>query len=233
MAAPSVPSTSASIKKEFARLGQKTNYANQAKFFLNAYWKEYGKEAENVWQFTQQFIELDKKSECGSNLDEFDAHRLLEKQGTVLTVIEMRTALKEIDVDTDNRMSLIEYCVWRYKVEVNELMTRPQGISKELEAAEEKINQIQSDIKKIRKYKNKWDGKKIPNSGPKKMIYDQDMNYLSLSEKNLEENLDFAMRKLNAAQKNKDLVGLGKTWWLKRELEEAKKYSAPKRKIVQ
>eukprot|EP00486_Rosalina_sp_Unknown_P002152 CAMPEP_0201568334 /NCGR_PEP_ID=MMETSP0190_2-20130828/9358_1 /ASSEMBLY_ACC=CAM_ASM_000263 /TAXON_ID=37353 /ORGANISM="Rosalina sp." /LENGTH=113 /DNA_ID=CAMNT_0047989321 /DNA_START=109 /DNA_END=447 /DNA_ORIENTATION=- len=113
MAAPSAPSpSSASIKKEFAKLGQKTNYANQAKFFLNAFWKEHGKEAENIWVFTQEFIELDKKSEKGSNLDEFDAHRLLEKQGTVLTVIEMRNALKEIDVDTDNRMSLIEYAVW-------------------------------------------------------------------------------------------------------------------------
>eukprot|EP01084_Bolivina_argentea_P190839 327839_1 len=218
------------VMKQFATLGQKQTYAFQAKFFLNAFWKEHGKEAETIWEFTHQFIELDKKkSENGSNLDEFQAHRLLEKQGNVLTVIEMRKALKEIDLDTDNKMSLVEYCVYRYKVDIMELMTRPQGVSKELEAAEEKINQIQKDIKKIRKYKKKWAKKKAPDSGPKKIIYDQDMAQLSGAEKNLEENLDFALRKLNAAQNNKDLVAAGKTWWLKRELTEAKKYAAPKK----
>merc|ERR1712154_618133 len=220
------------LMKEFARLGQKESYATQAKFFLNAYWKEHEKEKDNVWEFTHQFIELDKKGENGKNLDEFQAHRLLEKQGTVLTVIEMRKALKEIDIDTDNKMSLIEYAVWRYKLDIEVLMTRPQGISKELEAAEEKIDQIQKDIKKIRKYKKKWDGKKAPDSGPKKIIYDQDMSILSNSEKTLTENLDFAMKKLNAAQNNKDLVAAGKTWWLNRELEEAKKYAAPKKKSI-
>ena len=50
-------------------------------------------------------------------------------------------------------------------------------------------------------------------------------------QKTLTENLDFAQKKLNAAQNNKDLVAAGKTWWLKRELEEAKKYAAPKKVI--
>ena len=168
--------------KEFAAVGQKQNFAYQAKFFLNAYWKEHSKEAETVFEFTQQFIELNKKGAKGSVLDEFQAHRLLEKQGTVLTVVAMRKALKEIDIDTDNKMSLLEYCVWRYKCDIVELMNRPQGVSKELEAAEEKIQQIQADLKKIAKYKKKWDGKAAPESGPKKIIYDQDMNILSTAE---------------------------------------------------
>ena len=248
--------------KEFAKLGQKNPYSYQAKFFLNAFWKEHSKEAENVFKFTQEFIELDKKKEKGSCLDEFQSHRLLEKQGTVLTVVEMRKALKEIDVDTDNKMSLIEYCVWKYKVDIVVLMNRPQGVSKELEAAEEKIQQIQTDIKKIRKYKKKWDKKKVPDSGVQKIMYDNDMQiltsaevwffifiylislhsqtiivniyicYLCYLQKTLEENLDFAMKKLNAAQNNKDLVAAGKTWWLQRELQEAKKYAAPKKKVV-
>merc|ERR1719189_2108297 len=98
-------------------------------------------------------MELDKKSERGSCLDEFQSHRLLEKQGQVLTVVAMRKALKEIDLDTDNKMSLIEFCVWKYKVDIEELMTRPQGVSKELEAAEEKINQIQRYQKKLQNIK--------------------------------------------------------------------------------
>eukprot|EP00485_Elphidium_margaritaceum_P012529 CAMPEP_0202690222 /NCGR_PEP_ID=MMETSP1385-20130828/5274_1 /ASSEMBLY_ACC=CAM_ASM_000861 /TAXON_ID=933848 /ORGANISM="Elphidium margaritaceum" /LENGTH=221 /DNA_ID=CAMNT_0049345457 /DNA_START=109 /DNA_END=774 /DNA_ORIENTATION=- len=220
------------MMKEFARIGQKTDYSFQAKFFLNAYWKEFAKEAETVWEFTHQFIELDKKSDKGSCLDEFQAHRLLEKQGTVLTVVEMRKALKEIDLDTDNKMSLLEYCVWRYKVDIAELMIRPQGTNKALEEIEEKIKLIQSTITKVRKYKKKWDGKPVPSEGPKKVIYDQDMAQLSGAEKALEENLDFAMKKLRGAQNSKDMVAAGKTWWLQRELEEAKKYAAPKKKVV-
>ena len=38
------------------------------------------------------------------------------------------------------------------------------------------------------------------------------------------------MRRLRAAQHGKDLVAPGKTWWLQREIEEAKKYAAPKKK---
>ena len=79
-------------------------------------------------------------------------------------------------------MSLIEFCVWKYKLDIIELMSRPQGVSKELEAAEEKIEQIQTDMKKIRKYKKKWDGRVPIEHGAKKIIYDQDMAILSLAE---------------------------------------------------
>lgn len=77
--------------KEFSIISQKQTFAYQAKFFLNAFWKEYSKEAENVFAFTAEFADLHKKGVKGANLDEFEAHRLLEKQGNVLTVIEMRT----------------------------------------------------------------------------------------------------------------------------------------------
>ena len=82
-----------SALKEFSILSQKQSFAYQAKFFLNAFWKEHSKDAENVFAFTQQFVELHKKGAKGSCLDEFEAHRLLEKQGNVLTVIEMRTGI--------------------------------------------------------------------------------------------------------------------------------------------
>jgi hypothetical protein len=35
-------------------------YAEQAIFFLNAFWKEHGTEAEQVWTWWQKFVELDK-----------------------------------------------------------------------------------------------------------------------------------------------------------------------------
>jgi len=51
--------------KEFTAFGKKLTYKQQAQFFLNAYWLEHSKEAENVWNFTQIFIELDKQGEEG------------------------------------------------------------------------------------------------------------------------------------------------------------------------
>eukprot|EP00483_Globobulimina_turgida_P007540 UN07554 len=63
-------------------------------------------------------------------------------------------------------------------------------------------------------------------------MYDQDMSQLSNAEKTLAEDLDFAIKKLRAAQNNKDLVAAGKTWWLNRELQDAKRWAAPKKKSV-
>ena len=40
----------------------------------------------------------------------------------------MRQILKEIDIDTDNRMSFLEFMVWKYNVNVDEMMERPQGL---------------------------------------------------------------------------------------------------------
>ncbi len=37
-------------------------------------------------------------------LDEFEAHRFLEKRSETITVKDMRDALKEIDIDSNNRV---------------------------------------------------------------------------------------------------------------------------------
>src|SRR4051812_48080055 len=45
--------------------------------FLNAFWLEgLDSEAENVWKFTQKFIELDSKKKEGNELDEFLSHKV-------------------------------------------------------------------------------------------------------------------------------------------------------------
>jgi hypothetical protein len=217
--------------KEFSAVSKKLNYKQQAQFFLNAYWSEYGKEAETVYDFTSKFVELDKAGENGHSLDEFQSHRLLELTKNILTVIEMRKALKEIDIDTDNRMSLLEYCVWKYKLDLETLMTRPQGVSKLLEECEAKINEINKKIKDVESKRKKWEGQDAPESGAKKIAYDNDMKVLSESEAYFKEALDFARKKLGAAQKSKDVQAQGKIWWCNRDLEEAAKYAAPK--IVQ
>merc|ERR1711933_245239 len=114
------------------------------------------KEAEQVWEYVQAFNELDKKKgETGHALDEFESHRLLEKYGQTLTVVAMRKELKAIDLDTDNCMSLLEYFVYHYKLDVNTLMSRPQGVNEELEKAEVALNEVLAEIAKLEKKKAK------------------------------------------------------------------------------
>jgi hypothetical protein len=52
-------------------------YPEQAKWFLNAFWKSGGQQAaEEVWNFCQKFIELDgDKRKNGNELDEFWSHK--------------------------------------------------------------------------------------------------------------------------------------------------------------
>merc|ERR1712176_136751 len=78
--------------------------------------------------------------------DEFESHRLLEKFGQTLTVVAMRKELKAIDLDTDNCMSLLEYFVYHYKLSVDTLMSRPQGVNEDLEKAEAALEEVLAQI---------------------------------------------------------------------------------------
>ena len=82
-------------------------YKDQAQFFLNAFWvgTEYDtadgpgpdfanneEAAEQVWTYKNAFVDLDKKDDAGNELDEFQAHIILEKFDSALTVTKMREA---------------------------------------------------------------------------------------------------------------------------------------------
>jgi len=103
-------------------------YSDQTISFLNAYWDEVGHEAELFWDFTQQFFALDhEKGKEGCDLDEFNAHRFLEKYGETKTVKQMRDELREIDMDFNKRMAILEYLLWRNHKTVSDFVNRPQG----------------------------------------------------------------------------------------------------------
>jgi len=120
------------------------NYADQGKAFLNAYWDDLSGEAEKVWAWAHKFAELDldKKAE-GNDLDEFNAHRFLEQLKETKTVRQMRTEIKEADLDFNKRLALIEYCLWKYKKNINDFIRIPQGGRKEeIEEAERRLNAV-------------------------------------------------------------------------------------------
>ncbi len=47
------------VLKSFEKIGKKP-YEEQAQFFLNAYWDEHSGEAENIWDYCQKCIKINK-----------------------------------------------------------------------------------------------------------------------------------------------------------------------------
>ena len=83
----------------------------------------------------------------GADLDEFSAHRFLEKQGEQKTVVQMRADLQAIDQDSNARMALVEYLLWVFKKSVTDLESKKQGIvPPELESAKKHMAEVQAQI---------------------------------------------------------------------------------------
>lgn len=134
-------------------LNEKT-YKEQAIWFLNAFWKtgvafgENLQEAETVWMVLHEYIKLDPRGAHGNELNEFNAHRLLEKVDKALTVVEMREVLREIDIDFNKSMSLTEFLVYKYRMDWKELVHAPQGgvDEEKLALAQQKVDEANEDI---------------------------------------------------------------------------------------
>lgn len=136
---------------------QALTHQQQAIWFMNGFWKdEMEHEAEKIWDLTHVAMEIqvgrpkfygarsknlgDDDYKQGNDLDQFQAHRFLEKMGQVKTAKELRTELKTIDVDKNNRMSLTEYLLFTYKKTPTEIINAPQGDPKQLARAEKNVN---------------------------------------------------------------------------------------------
>jgi len=220
-----LPVNKAKKLKEFSQVARDMNYKDQACFFLNAYWSELSDEADTCWKYVKKFNELDlKKQDEGVSLDEFESARFLEYFGQAMTVIERRNALKEIDVDTDNKMSLLEYVVWKYKLDIDVLMSRPQGTNEELKKAEVALREVQVEINSIEKQKNHLE-EAAKGQGVKAKKANAELEMLLKADQlPLRKSLITAEAAVRKAQKSKDVQAQGTLWWLNAELEEAKLY---------
>merc|ERR1712087_160637 len=160
----------------------------------------------------------------GNAMDEFEAHRFLEKQGQPLTMVAMRQELKKIDIDTDNKMSLLEYCVYHYKVNITTLMSRPQGINEDIEKAEAALNEVLAEIAKIEKKKAKL-AKKAAKGGVKGKAAQNELDQIEASDPMpLRKAMVSAQAALRKAQKSDNVAAQGKMWLVEREIAEAAKY---------
>lgn len=76
-----------------------------------------------------------------SKLDEAQAHYFLEKKGEAATVVQFRDKMREIDLDFNKKVSVIEYLLYKYKKTTKELFeAKPNAQAiKLLEEAIEKV----------------------------------------------------------------------------------------------
>jgi chromosome segregation ATPase len=78
----------------------------------------------------------------------------LESLGETLTVVALREKLRQIDVDNNNRMALIEYLIFKYSKTIEAVVNAPQSDNKEemekasrmLEAAEAALTEMQTRL---------------------------------------------------------------------------------------
>eukprot|EP00127_Corallochytrium_limacisporum_P004644 Clim_evm19s171 gene=Clim_evmTU19s171 len=198
-------------------------YASQAKFFLNAYWKQHGEtEAENIWNVYHKMVELDDKKRHGCELDEFQAHRLLEAFGEPLTVLEMRERMREIDLNSNKKVSMVEYLLWRYQHTPDDMCKREQTSSVALDKAEAALETVQAEIEAIENKKTEL-RKKSEGEGVRAKMAAAELAQLEAADPLA---LNRALVEAEAAVRKarKSDVSPGTMWWLDREIEEAKRY---------
>jgi len=128
-------------------------YNDQAIWFLNGFWADGAEqESENIWKFTQKFIELDSQKKNGNELDEFWSHKFLESLGETLTVIQLREKLRKIDADVNGKMALLEYLAFRYQKSIPSVIDAPQGGDQgEIQKAQEELLAVQEALDTVTK----------------------------------------------------------------------------------
>jgi hypothetical protein len=219
---------------DFNRVAKRP-FKSQAIFFLNLYWEECFSDAEKIWEYYQGFKDLDPKDKA-CDLDEFYAHKFLESLGQTMTALELRNALKDIDVNHDHRMCLLEYLIFKYNKSADDLLGRRSKVeipleekadmSEDLVKAITALQTVQTEIERIEKKKSDLEEKSqaggVKGNAAKQELFEllnndpTELNAALLK-------AEAAMRKVTNS-KDAGSFGKGQVWFLNRELEEAKKY---------
>jgi len=217
------------------------NHKDQAIYFLNAFWEEHGKEAEDVWKWTQKFIELekdkwntdhkdekDKKYTPGTDLDEVLARKVLESFGETMTAIAFREKIKALDIDNNKRIGVIEFCLHKFKCDVKDLLSEKrlvnQGVPQELTDAQHALEEARAELDKVEAKKAQLtaesEGTGVKANAAKAAL----AQFLQEDHMELNKALASAEAKVRAAQKLQGPQPRGGIWWVSREAQEASKY---------
>jgi len=115
----------------------------QAKAFLRAFVTEFQGSFEKVLDQVEEFKGYATKGGDGQ-LDEHQAHVFLEKKGEAATVVEFREKMKQIDIDFNKKVSVLEYLLFVYKKSTKQLFeAKPSAhLIRQLEEAIEKYQAV-------------------------------------------------------------------------------------------
>jgi len=231
--------TDSKLIDQFKEVTGKT-HKEQAIYFLNAMWAEHEKDAEDVWKWTQKFVELDKgvweadhKDDKkaytqGSDVSEVLAHKVLESFGETLTALKLREVLRTIDLDSNKRVGVIEFAMYKLKVEVKDLLDEKRlvnhGVPQELTDAQAAHAATLEAIEKVEAKKHKLEeeaqGTGVKANAAKAAL----ASFLQEDHIELNKAVASAAAKVRAAQKLDGPQPRGALWWLGREAQETAKY---------
>jgi|EP01047_Picozoa_sp_COSAG01_P034061 hypothetical protein len=134
---PSRPATSAAVPAAFSDVAS-SSIDDQAAAFLKAFVYDFqdgrlgGFQA--VLQIKEQFrgyLSAPDEPDC-----EVDAaHRFLESRGETETVAGLRDVMSSLDLDSNRRMALIEYLLFRFQKSISDFLQPPHTVPPHLTAA--------------------------------------------------------------------------------------------------
>jgi len=135
-----------SDSEKLSNLSTKT-YKEQCIWFLNAFWPDFGGDAEKIWVYKHTFDDLDHDRKAdGCALDELQAHRFLERHNETLTVQAMRERLRATGAigAQVKLIPIIHVLIFKYGADWHHLVNAPQGNKEEVAKAEAMLAEVQA-----------------------------------------------------------------------------------------
>lgn len=133
-AAAATATRSAATVAAFKKLND-ASIADQAAAFVKAFFSEFRGRVHEVLDLAADFERYAPGGELGlspavpgqpAELDEHAAHIFLERNGKTMSVTELRRYLREVDVDSNNKMSFLEHALGEFSKTAEELV-EPKG----------------------------------------------------------------------------------------------------------
>merc|ERR1719394_191628 len=218
------------VSAQLTEVTRGMNYQQQGAFFLNAYWREYSADAETIWEYSLAMAALDQKDGADGNcLDEHNARRFMQDLGMAMARQAYLDAMRQIDVNNDRKMSLLEFLLFKYGLSPADLVARPQdGMTDALEnalAREVAAYQAIADLDA-----EKAELEEVANSGGVKAMRakQQLANFKTEEYRAAEHEVNQAKRAVTKARKDPELREKGTEWFMERGGEHARPKKAVK-----
>jgi len=121
----------------------------QSQAFLRSFVADFAGNFEEVLDLAEEFKKFAPEDQGDGirELEEDKAHLFLERRGETLTVVELRNALAEIDIDKNHSVCFIEYCLYKYQKTLEQFFEEKEGDMRALlEALEAAIKAYQDTL---------------------------------------------------------------------------------------